>query len=319
MTCHRSNHAKYVTLAVLALALTLTACSPTGPDAGTSITSVASEEFLTSSQPSAEPVEEILPSTGAGAPAGVSEPVRISVPAPTQAAPVIATPVSPAPVPVPTTPTTTTPTTAAKPAAPAPVATAPSLAPVVTPVAPLLPATPQTGSYTFPDGHISFELPAGWSAEIEQGDYNELAELPGGKENSLIANIYNAAGDNVARITSGATGGNIAGPVNRTILDSQKLTSFDSRDGASYFAMFKDDYPFDPSTTRYFMGVVTEAFMTEGPESHSANSFLIMGNGVAQAMAHIDVTMSPESAASWMESEQYSNLRSLLTSLHYTA
>jgi hypothetical protein len=321
MKYYRSAHAKYATLALLALALTLSACSPTGTVAGTSITPKASEEFLASSQPSAIPVDEVLRSAAASTPAPVTEPVRIPVPAPTEVAPIVATPVGQAPASVPMTPTT-----AADPAVTAPVASTPPPAPVVTPVPPMVPSTPhvspddpQIGTYTFPDGHITFDLPAGWSAKVEQGEYNELAYLPGGKENSLIANIYNAIGENVARISSGATGGNIAGPVNRTILDSQKLTSFDSRDGASYFAMFKDDYPFDPSITRYFMGVVTEAFMTEGPESHSANSFLIMDNGVAQAMAHIDVNMSPENAAIWMETEQYSNLRSLLTSLRYTA
>jgi hypothetical protein len=197
---------------------------------------------------------------------------------------------------------------------------------VVTPGTPLVPSTPhvspdypQDGTFTFPDGHISFELPAGWSVQVEQGNYNELANLPGGKENCLIANVYNAIGENVARIDSGATFGVVGGPVNRTIIDAQQLTEFDSRDGASHFAFFKDEYPVEPSVTRYFMGVVNETFMTEGPESTSANSFLGMGNGAAQAVAHIDVNMTPEIAATWMETEQYSNLRALLTSLRYSA
>ncbi len=65
------------------------------------------------------------------------------------------------------------------------------------------------------------------------------------------------------------------------------------------------------------MGVVVDNFMTEGPDSTSASSFMIMGNGAAQATANIEVSMTPESAAAWMETEQYSKLKALLTSLQY--
>ncbi len=131
------------------------------------------------------------------------------------------------------------------------------------------------------------------------------------------AYIHDETGAEVARIASGVFGGVVGGPVNRTILDSQPLTNFDSRHGASHFAFFRDEYPFDTEYTRYFVGVVVDNFMTEGPDSTSASSFMIMGNGAAQATANIEVSMTPESAAAWMETEQYSKLKALLTSLQY--
>ncbi|MCX8453704.1 hypothetical protein [Paenarthrobacter ureafaciens] len=306
MTYHRSDIAKFATIASLALSLTLTGCSSETPEASPAITGAASEELAVAQSPSPAQAEAIPSSnTQAARPSPADVPIAV--------VPVIQTP-----IPLPAVTKT--------PAAPAPPMTTPPKETGVTPITPVVPSTPhvspdypQSGTFTFPDGHISFELPAGWSVQVEQGNYNELANLPGGKENCLIANVYNAIGENVARIDSGATFGVVGGPVNRTIINSQQLTQFDSRDGASHFAFFRDEYPFEPTVTRYFMGVVNEKFMTEGPDSISANSFLGMGNGAAQAVAHIDVNMTPRTAATWMETEQYANLRALLTSLRYTA
>ncbi|UOD81509.1 hypothetical protein [Paenarthrobacter ureafaciens] len=309
MKHHRSEIAKFVTLASLALSLTLTGCSSAEPEAAgnTETTGSASEERAvepTASVPSDDAVAAITPAGNEDQDAGpVVAPVAV-VPAP---APVVVPPV-------------------VVPVAPAPVAPAPAVVPpaVVPPVAvePAAPSTPdasQSSTFTFPDGHISFDVPAGWSVKVEQDSYNELANLPGGKENALVAKIYNAIGYEVASISSGGTGGLVGGPVNRTIIDSQELTSFDSRDGASYFAFVRDEYPFPESPVRYYMGVVAGFFMTEGPDSTSVNSFLIMDNGAATAVAHVDVFVSPENAREWMETEQYTNLRSMLTSLRYAA
>ncbi|WP_457963407.1 hypothetical protein M1E17_18490 [Arthrobacter sp. D1-29] len=316
MKYRRSDYAKYATLATLALALTLTACIPAALEASTSITPAASEEISIPPQSPVVPVEVKLPE--ASAPSQESEPAQITVPAPAVVAPVIATPVRQAPVSVPAAPSVP-----AQPTVPAPQVPTPPAAPVVTPITPVVPATPhvspdypQIGTFTFPDGHISFQLPAGWTVQtehqpnLEDDDYAD-------EDHAVIAKIYNEIGYNVARIGSGGSGGVVAGPVNRTILDSQKLTAFESRDGASHFAFFKDEYPFDPSTTRYFMGVVSDDHMTAGPGSTSAHSFLVMDNGVTNAVAHIDVAMSPETAATWMKSVQYSNLKALFTSIKY--
>lgn len=318
MKYHRSRYAKTATLASLALTLTLSACTPPTPPASTSITQAAEA----SSQPptKVDKPTQVQPTLESSSAEETGSPILLAAPSPAiggtpaqeNAATIPA--VVPAPVPVPQTPATV----ALPPTTP--------LAPEVVPVSPVVPSTPHTslgypvtGTYTFPDGHISFDLPAGWSAKIEQDDYNENADNPGGRENSLAANIFDETGGKVAHITSGGTGGLVSGPVNRTILDSQKLSSFDSRDGASHFAFVKDDYPTNPLTVRYYMGVVVENFMTEGPDSLSVNSFMIMPNGLATAVAQIDASMTPEIAEAWMKTDQYVKLRALLTSLRYAA
>jgi hypothetical protein len=323
MKHHRSEIAKFVTLASLALSLTLTGCSSAEPEAAgnTETTGPASEERAvepTASVPSDDAVAAITPAGNEDQDAGpVVAPVAV-VPATAPAVvPVAPAPVAPAPAVVPRVVVPVAPA----PVAPAPVAPAPAVVPpvVAEPAAPSTPDASQSSTFTFPDGHISFDVPAGWSVKVEQDSYNELANLPGGKENALVAKIYNAIGYEVASISSGGTGGLVGGPVNRTIIDSQELTSFDSRDGASYFAFVRDEYPFPESPVRYYMGVVAGFFMTEGPDSTSVNSFLIMDNGAATAVAHVDVFVSPENAREWMETEQYTNLRSMLTSLRYAA
>ena len=333
MKYRRSGHAKYATLATLTLALTLAACAPSTPVASNSFTTAAKETSNLVQLPAA-PLEEALaaPVSEHSPSAQLSQP-EIALPLPE--APVAITPVQEVNVEAPAAPTTPAvsaepvvpapPAVPAPPVTPAPQATVPPStvappAPEAAPITPTEPSTPHvspdfpvSGLYTFPDGHISFLLPAGWTAQTE--------EIPmdfyGDGRRTAIAHIHDESGIEVAEIASGVFGGVVAGPVNRTILDSQQLTNFDSRDGASHFAFFKDEYPFDPTVTRYFMGVVTNAFMTEGPGSSSAHSFMVMDNGAPIARANIEVSMTPESAAAWMESEQYSKLKALLTSLQY--
>ncbi|ABM08985.1 hypothetical protein AAur_3196 [Paenarthrobacter aurescens TC1] len=337
MKYRRSGNAKYATLVTLTLALTLAACASSTPVASSSFTS-ATEEANTLALSPAAPMEETLaaPASEQGTPPQLSEPALVNVSVPVVAAPVAPIPVQEETAPAPAAPTA--PAVAIDPVVPAPPLASPPpatippssvppvstpTAPEITPITPAEPSTPhvspsypQIGLFTFPDGHISFLLPAGWTAQTEEepvfGEDHYADD-----DHFVVAQVYDETGDNVARIYSGAGGGVVGGPVNRTILDSQKLTAFDSRYGASHFAFFKDEYPFDTTETRYFMGVVAEPLMTEGPDSTSASSFLIMGNGAASATAHIDVSMSAEDAEAWMETEQYRNVKALLTSIKY--
>ncbi|WP_091469465.1 hypothetical protein [Paenarthrobacter nitroguajacolicus] len=321
MKYHRSDYAKYAILTSLALALALTACTSAPPVAGTSTTATVSEEIPALTPPSPAPMEEEglpSPSTSALTPADESLP---NVPTPAVVTPIIGTSPRPTPVSVPAAPLVPV-----EPTVPSSQVTTPPTVIVEAPITPVVPSTPHVspdygnGTFTFPDGHISFDVPAGWTVQVEQAPYNEEANHPGGKENSLAANIFDETGDKLAHITSGGTGGLVAGPVNRTILDSQELSAFDSRNGASHFAFIRDDYAdFPELPVRYYMGVVADYFMTEGPDSASVNSFMIMPNGAATAVAEIDASMTPETAAAWMKTDQYVKLRALLTSLRYAA
>ncbi|WP_454811433.1 hypothetical protein [Paenarthrobacter nitroguajacolicus] len=321
MKYHRSDYAKYAILTSLALALALTACSSAPPVAGTSTTATVSEEIPTLTPPAPAPTEEEglpSPATSALTPADESLP---NVPTSAAETPIIGASPLPTPVSVPAAPLIPV-----EPTVPSSQVTTPPTVTVEAPITPVIPSTPHvspdygSGTFTFPDGHISFDVPTGWTVQVEQAPYNEYAEHPGGKENSLAANIFDETGGKVAHITSGGTGGLVGGPVNRTILDSQELSAFDSRNGASHFAFVRDDYAdFPEFPVRYYMGVVAEYFMTEGPDSTSVNSFMIMPNGAATAVAEIDASMTPETAEAWMKTDQYVKLRALLTSLRYAA
>ncbi|WOH19379.1 hypothetical protein IRJ34_03370 [Paenarthrobacter sp. GOM3] len=320
MNYRRTGHAKYATLVSLALALTLTACTPSSPEPGGAPTerpAASAQEVL------AEPVAEVdapVDDAAPVAPIPAAEPAPLVIPEPV-VVPVVAQPASEAPAPAPTETVEPAPAVTVPPTAP--VVTVPAPEPVVTPITPLEPSTPhvspnypEIGTYTFPDGHISFEVPSGWGMQAEVPAVAPGDDYPY-DDHFAIAHIFDENGHNVVDITSGGVGGVVAGPVNRTILDSQKLSSFDNRDGASYFAVFRDVYPFDTAETRYFVGIVPEMLVTEGPESTSAASFLIMGNGAATAQVNIDPYMTQEAAEAWMQSEQYSKLKGLLTSLRY--
>lgn len=191
-------------------------------------------------------------------------------------------------------------------------------APVAPSTPPVSPDTSDVRTFTFPDGHISFELPAGWTVQTEPGFTPDVGGGEAVFRDDVGAKIYDEAGANVAYIASGFVSGILSGPVNRTILDSAKIDDFDNRDGASYFLYARDDNAVDPSVVSYFMGVVAERVMTEGPGSSSANSFLGMPNGAATAYARLDSPMSPEDANAWMQTVQYSKLKALLTSIRYS-
>jgi hypothetical protein len=209
------------------------------------------------------------------------------------------------------------PTTAASSAAPSPSATTGAAA--VTPVPASSPVTAPAASklktFTFPDGHISFDHPANWTVRTKQGAY--LTEPD--KANSVEAEIFDETGKKVAYIASGSYGDGAVGPVNRTLLDSQPLPAFPHRDGGSSFGFVMDTYP-DGAPTSYFMAVMQDQFITEGPNSISANSNLIVGNGAASAAVIFDSPAfpSPAAAKAWMGTEQYSQLKNMLTSLRYS-
>jgi hypothetical protein len=199
---------------------------------------------------------------------------------------------------------------------PAPTGT-PTL--TATPSAPIKSQTPEAvapklKTFTFSDGHISFDYPANWTVETHQGGYFDPAK----KANAVKAVISDEKGDVVAHISSGTEGGATGGPVIRTILDSKELPAFKTTEGPASFAFLKDDYP-SGGEPYYFMGVVTERYMEEG-ETASVNSFLLVENGLASAVVEFGspAFKSLDSAKAWMKTEQYNKLKTMMTSLKYS-
>ncbi|HEX9227534.1 MAG TPA: hypothetical protein VF885_12900 [Arthrobacter sp.] len=190
-------------------------------------------------------------------------------------------------------------------------AAAPAPAPVVPPAPKIV--IPALKTFTFPDGHISFEHPSNWAIKTKQGPYVDDTK----KANSIEAHIYDETGNELAFVASGGYGGGAAGPVNRTVLDSQALPAFPDGGESSHFAFLVDTYPFE-HPANYFMAVVGKQFVTEG-EAASAGSVIRSGNGMSAAVVVFDTPAfkSEAAAKAWMGTKQYSQLKALLTSLRY--
>ena len=225
--------------------------------------------------------------------------------APTATATASAAEVTPEPVSIPAI-ETAAPVAPVAPAAPAPVV----------PPAPEV-VLPALKTFTFPDGHISFEYPSGWTVRTKQGPYLDHTNGTD-KAKSVEAHIYDETGSELAFVASGGYGGGASGPVNRTILDSQSLPAFPNRDGSSHFAFVVDSYPFE-HPANYSMAVLSNQFMTEGEGSVSAVNGIKSGNGISAAAVIFDTPAfkSPAAAKAWMATRQYSQLKGMLTSLRY--
>lgn len=218
---------------------------------------------------------------------------------------------------------TPTPTATATPAAAAtsatpittPTAPAPSLAPVSPkPVLTPKPVVPQLATFTFPDGHISFEHPAQWTVKTEQGPYLDH-EGETDKARSIEASIYDESGSKVAQIASGGYGGGASGPSVLAVLDSKAMPALPAlkKGGNATFAFIHY-----ASEDRYFMGLINDQFVVEGNGS-SGSPYLLLPNGASLAMVEFDkpTFTSPARAKSWMSSKQYSQLKAMITSVRY--
>lgn len=241
---------------------------------------------------------------------------------------------SPSATPTPTATPSATPTASPTPTttqAPTPtVPAAPTTAPVVPPV-----QVPTSQTFTFPDGHLSFTYPVGWSVRPEQGPYIGEAE----KSGSVMANVLDSAGTEVARVYNGTYGDGTAGLVDRTVLDRAVVPGvpdttgnrvefgftvnqimnidYDSvKDGGIPKASGPSDSP-----PFYVMDVRLASEMKSG-ESSSGTNQVKVPNGVMNAYVVFDPAKqpafaSPEAAKAWMKTTQYAQLKALLLSLSY--
>ena len=192
--------------------------------------------------------------------------------------------------------------------------------PTVAPVVPVAPATepgaPKLATFTFPDGHISFEHPANWTIKTQQGPYLDYVNETD-KAKSVEAHIYDEKGNKVSVIASGGYGGGAAGPSLLTVLDTQQVPNFPARDGDTVFAFIKYEHPVDHSV-HYRMGNMSAELVTNG-EGTSGSYVRIAGNGASEAYVEFGTPAfnSLESAKAWMTSQQYGQLKTMLTSIRY--
>ncbi|KIS26435.1 hypothetical protein TV39_15755 [Arthrobacter sp. SPG23] len=236
-----------------------------------------------------------------------------------------------------------------------PVTSTPGPASTVTGSATRSPATPQTSSdpasvpagpaptgtptqassvqtFVFPDGHLSFTYPDGWSVRTEQGPY--LTEEA--KAGSVVAVVADDSGSEVARVLSGMYGDGAAGSVRRTVLDHTPVPGITDASGnpaefgfaadqilpVSYPGMPEPTQPADSNALYYFMDVrLAQEFLPT--QDSSGTNQIPLPNGVLSAYVIFDadkqpVFATPEAAREWMAGERYAQLKALLLSLKYS-
>ncbi|MFE4196203.1 hypothetical protein ACFRJ9_10085 [Paenarthrobacter sp. NPDC056912] len=237
---------------------------------------------------------------------------------PTEATPTPSASATPTPTPTPSatpeaTPTTT-PTQAPTPTVPAAATTAP-----------VVPPLPTSQTFTFPDGHVSFTYPLGWTVRPEQGP-------------SDGATVLDSTGAEVAFMSSGFYGDGTAGLVDRTVLDRAVVpgvtdtagnqvefgfslnyfmnVDYNSGNGGMPTAGGRSDSP-----PAYVMDIRLSSELQSGQASSGTNQ-IKMPNGFMIAYVKFDIDKrptfaTPEAAKAWMGTTQYAQLKSMLLSVSY--
>ncbi|MBT2513433.1 hypothetical protein [Arthrobacter sp. ISL-30] len=216
-----------------------------------------------------------------------------------------------------------------------PSATATQTAPSATPTQTVPSETPSAAAvvqqtFAFPDGHISFKYPEGWTVRIEQGPYLNEQDKAG----AVIAVVSDSSGAEVARIFSGMYGDGAAGRVKRTVLDHAPVSGITEAAGNPVEFGFASDqilpvtYEGMPAPTEtadgpvyYFMDVRRASEFQSGETSSGSNQ-IPLPNGIMSAYVVFDFEKqpafaTPDAAREWMATEQYAQLKALLLSLNY--
>ena len=187
-------------------------------------------------------------------------------------------------------------------------------------------------TFVFPDGHISFSYPDGWSVRTEQGPY--LTEEA--KAGSVYAVVLDGSGAEVARVLSGMYGDGAAGRVERTVFDHAPVPGITDASGNpaefgfaadqvlldAYPGMPEPSAPTDSGPVYYFMDVrLAKEFLPT--QTGSGTNQISLPNGVMAAYVVFDpekqpIFASPDAAKAWMAGEQYGQLKALLLSLTYS-
>jgi hypothetical protein len=173
------------------------------------------------------------------------------------------------------------------------------------------------GTFTFPDGHISFDYFAGWTVTVKPGPMNSPEE----QKISFEANIKDESGTLLARVYSGNYGDGAAGPAKRTVLDHSPVSGILDASGEATEFGFAYDEDLEGGL-HYFMDV-REAHEFLAPDGSSGSNQIALADRILKAYVVLgDPTKSPEfatpaAAKAWMETGRYAQLKAMLLSLKY--
>ena len=218
-----------------------------------------------------------------------------------------ATPVNPLPSP-----------TATATVAPSPAASATAAA-VQAPAAEARQSAPME-TFTFPDGHISFDYFAGWTVTVTPGPLNNADE----QKISFEAAIKDESGTLLARVYSGKYGDGTAGPAKRTVLDHSPVSGIvDKSGGVAQFGFAYDVSPADPAGSPYYCMDVREAHEFLAHDGSSGSNQIALPDRIMNAYVVLTDSpstpafKSPAAAKAWMETGRYAQLKTLMLSLRY--
>lgn len=163
-------------------------------------------------------------------------------------------------------------------------------------------------SFTFPDGHISFQYPASWTVRTVQPP----AGLPG-----IEVIVTDGAGNDLLSFANGVTAGCAAGPVTRHVLDQAAVPGMTAPDGTEPVFGFAVEAIGDVNA--YYMGLVDPRSLAQGEGIASWCSLVQTGNGGLFSRVLFDepAFKNQGAARAWMNTDQYAQLRALLLSLDY--
>lgn len=203
-------------------------------------------------------------------------------------------------------PAATTASTAAS-ATPAPTSSASG---TTAPATPTASAVAGVKTFTFPDGHLSFSYPSGWSIRLV-GSPEDATKLRG-----VQAVIADATGNELASIISSTSASNASGPVARTVLDTAPVPGLKDVDGEQLAFGFAFDSIADQSD--FHMSVRKERDFAPGV-ADSGSAYVSFANGGAEAKVLFGspAFASVDAAKAWMTTEQYIQLKRLLLTLKY--
>lgn len=173
-----------------------------------------------------------------------------------------------------------------------------------------------TGSaFTTPDGSYSFLLPTGWEATAV-----EPLDLPtyGAELSASAYVISDAEGKPIARFDGGipGDGADLPSP-DHLVFDSELLPHIEPEFDLPVYFVFESLPDYEEGGRVYQARLQTGEPAFEGMSSQMAGKIFMKHNGVFIFTSTLDEAgpASEEEAQQWMETEQYSQLRAMLTSL----